>query len=240
MHKVIGDAHHEPHSDKESARLNWLRAAVLGANDGIVSVGAIVVGVAAASDSVGYIFTAGVAGLFAGAFSMSAGEYVSVSTQRDTERALLAKEKWELENEPEAELEELTRLYEAKGLSRETAEHVAKELTAHDALAAHLETELHIDPKQLTDPMSAAVASWCAFIAGAALPLLTITLAPESVRIPFTFLSVIAALAVTGSWSARVGGAPVQRATLRVVSGGALAMAITYGVGALFGVAGLS
>lgn len=231
--------HTELHSGNEGGRLNWLRAAVLGANDGIVSVAALVVGVAGASHDVGYILTAGVAGLLAGALSMAAGEYVSVSTQRDTEEALLAKERWELENEPEKELEELTVLYEQKGLSRETAEHVAQELTKHDALAAHLETELHINPEHLTNPWQAAFASAFSFVAGAIIPLLTIALPPENLRIPLTFISVIIALAITGSWSAKVGGAPVAPATIRVVIGGALAMAVTYGIGALFGVAGV-
>jgi len=238
MHPIM-PAHTELHSAKESGRLNWLRAAVLGANDGIVSVAALVVGVAGAAHDVGYILTAGVAGLLAGALSMAAGEYVSVSTQRDTEIALLAKEKWELENEPEKELEELTVLYQQKGLSRETAEHVAQELTKHDALAAHLETELHIDPNNLTNPWHAAIASALSFVAGAVIPLLTIVLPPEHLRIPLTFVSVVVALAITGSWSAKVGEAPVLPATIRVTIGGALAMVITYGVGALFGVAGL-
>ncbi len=229
--------HIELHSDTESTRLNWLRAAVLGANDGIVSVAALVVGVAGASDSISYIVTAGVAGLLAGALSMAAGEYVSMSTQRDTEEALLAKERWELEHEPEKELEELTVLYEAKGLSHETASRVAIELTKHDAFAAHLEAELHIDPKQLTNPWHAAFASALAFLAGAIIPLTTIALPPAHLRIPLTFASVVIALAITGSWSAKVGGAPVGRATARVIVGGVLAMAITYGIGTVFGVA---
>lgn len=238
MHPLM-PTHTELHSKNDSGKQNWLRAAVLGANDGIVSVAALVVGVAGASHDVGYILTAGVAGLMAGALSMAAGEYVSVSTQRDTEKALLAKEKWELENLPEAELEELTVLYQQKGLSRETAEHVAKELTKHDALAAHLETELHIDPDNLTNPWHAAFASAFSFVAGAIVPLLTIALPPENLRVPLTFVAVIVALAITGSWSAKVGEAPVIPATVRVVIGGALAMIITYGIGALFGVAGV-
>lgn len=231
--------HTELHSGNESGRLNWLRAAVLGANDGIVSVAALVVGVAGASADTQHILIAGIAGLLAGALSMAAGEYVSVSTQRDTEKSLLAKERWELENEPEKELEELTVLYQQKGLSRETAEHVAQELTKHDALAAHLETELHIDPENLTNPWHAALASALSFVAGAIVPLLTITLPPETMRVPLTFIAVIIALAITGSWSAKVGQAPVIPATIRVVIGGALAMAVTYGIGALFGVAGI-
>jgi VIT1/CCC1 family predicted Fe2+/Mn2+ transporter len=238
MHPIM-PVHTELHSSNESGKLNWLRAAVLGANDGIVSVAALVVGVAGASADAQHILIAGIAGLLAGALSMAAGEYVSVSTQRDTEEALLAKEKWELENEPEKELEELTILYQQKGLSRDTAEHVAEELTKHDALAAHLETELHIDPDNLTNPWHAALASAISFVAGAVVPLLTITLPPENLRVPLTFVAVIVALAITGSWSAKVGRAPVIPATIRVVIGGALAMAVTYGIGALFGVAGV-
>jgi VIT1/CCC1 family predicted Fe2+/Mn2+ transporter len=238
MHPLM-PVHTELHAANDSGRLNWLRAAVLGANDGIVSVAALVVGVAGASVTSGHILITGIAGLLAGALSMAAGEYVSVSTQRDTEEALLAKEKWELENEPEKELEELTVLYQQKGLSRETAERAAQELTKHDALGAHLETELHIDPDNLTNPWHAAIASALSFVAGAVIPLLAISLPPENMRIALTFASVIIALAITGSWSARIGGAPVAPATVRVVIGGVIAMAITYGIGALFGVEGV-
>ncbi|OGG52666.1 hypothetical protein A3H16_01090 [Candidatus Kaiserbacteria bacterium RIFCSPLOWO2_12_FULL_53_8] len=232
-------SHDEPHSDASGSKLNWLRAAVLGANDGIVSVAALVVGVAGASDSAGFILTAGIAGLLAGALSMAVGEYVSVSTQRDTERALLAKEKWELENEAEAELEELTALYQAKGLSRATAEEVAKELTAHDAFAAHVDIELHIDPNNLTNPWQAALASAASFFLGAVIPLIAIVLPPPSLRIPITFIAVLFALMITGSLSAQAGGANKTRATIRVVAGGALAMAITFAIGKLFGVVGI-
>ena len=232
-------SHDEPHSDASGSKLNWLRAAVLGANDGIVSVAALVVGVAGASDSAGFILTAGIAGLLAGALSMAVGEYVSVSTQRDTERALLAKEKWELENEAEAELEELTALYQAKGLSRATAEEVAKELTAHDAFAAHVDIELHIDPNNLTNPWQAALASAASFFLGAVIPLIAIVLPPPSLRIPITFIAVLFALMITGSLSAQAGGANKTRATIRVVEGGALAMAITFAIGKLFGVVGI-
>src|SRR3989338_2109415 len=156
--------HHEMHARKSGAKLNWLRAAVLGSNDGIVSVASIVVGVAGASDSSGFILTAGVAGLVAGALSMAVGEYVSVSTQRDTEKALLEKERLELLNEPEEELDELASLYEAKGLSKATARTTAQELTAHDAFSAHVDAELHIDPNALTNPWHAAVASGASFL----------------------------------------------------------------------------
>ncbi len=232
-------AHDEPHQDKSGSKLNWLRAAVLGANDGIVSVAALVVGVAGATDSSGFILTAGIAGLLAGALSMAVGEYVSVSTQRDSERALLAKERWELENEPEKELEELTRLYEAKGLGRKTAEIVARELTEHDAFGAHVDVELHIDPNDLTNPWNAAVASGASFTVGALIPLLAVVLPPADLRIPLTFLSVLIALIVTGSLSAYAGGANKTQATIRVVLGGAFAMAVTFGIGKLFGVSGV-
>ncbi|MFC9518832.1 VIT family protein [Nocardiaceae bacterium NPDC056970] len=229
----------EPHLGSLSSRLNWLRAGVLGANDGIVSVAGLVVGVAAATTDRGPILTAGLAGLAAGAVSMALGEYVSVSTQRDTERALLAKEKLELSTIPDAELEELASLYEAKGLSPETARKVAEELTEHDAFAAHAEAELGIDPDELTNPWQAAGASAISFTVGAILPMLAILLPPATARIPVTFAAVLIALAITGSLSARLGGARRSRAVLRVVAGGALAMVVTYGIGQLLGVAGV-
>lgn len=231
------DMHTEPHSGAVASRLNWLRAGVLGANDGIVSTAGLVVGVAAASVSREALLTAGVAGLIAGAASMAVGEYVSVSTQRDSERALLAKERRELESEPDAELRELTGLYRAKGLSRETAHTVARELTAHDALAAHAEVELGIDPDELVSPWHAAISSAISFVLGALLPLIAIVLPPESVRVPITVAAVLAALAITGAVSATLGGADRGRAVLRVVCGGAAAMAITYVIGELVGVA---
>ena len=225
----------EPHVGAINTKLNWLRAGVLGANDGIVSIAGIVIGVAAAVGERGPIFTAGLAGLAAGALSMAMGEYVSVSTQRDTERALLDKERWELANYPEAELKELVGLYQAKGLSPQTAKAVAEELTAHDAFAAHIDIELGIDPDELTNPWHAAISSAVSFTVGAMLPLLTILLLPTSIRIPVTFVAVLIALAITGWVSARLGGANPVRATQRVVIGGALAMAITFAIGHLFG-----
>ena len=225
----------EPHVGAINTKLNWLRAGVLGANDGIVSIAGIVIGVAAAVADRGPIFTAGLAGLAAGALSMAMGEYVSVSTQRDTERALLDKERWELENYPEAELTELVGLYEKKGLSPQTARAVAEELTAHDAFAAHIDIELGIDPDELTNPWHAAISSAVSFTMGALLPLLTILLLPTPIRIPVTFVAVLIALAITGWVSARLGGANPIRATQRVVVGGALAMAITFAIGHLFG-----
>ncbi|MFI6173133.1 VIT family protein [Nocardia sp. NPDC051052] len=230
---------HEPHTEGLASKLNWLRAGVLGANDGIVSTAGLVVGVAAATTSTGAIFTAGIAGLSAGAISMAVGEYVSVSTQRDSERALLAKEQRELLDEPEFELAELAGIYEAKGLSADTARKVAEELTAHDAFTAHAEAELGLNPNELTNPWQAAFSSAVSFTLGALLPLLAILLPPVSVRIPITFAAVLVALAVTGSVSARLGGSARSRAVLRVVIGGALAMAVTYGIGQLADVAGL-
>ena len=231
--------HHEPHNTKTVSKLNWLRASVLGANDGIVSIAGLVVGVAGATSNQQVIFTAGLAGVIAGAISMAAGEYVSVSSSRDTEKAMLKKEKYELENYPEEELEELAHIYENKGLSKKTAHIVAEELTAKDPYAAHIDAELNIDPNDLTNPWHAAFASAASFLAGAIIPILAVTLPPVPLRVPLTFFSVLIALAITGTISARVGNANVLRATARVVIGGALAMAVTYGVGHLFGVSGI-
>ncbi|MFI1917345.1 VIT family protein [Nocardia sp. NPDC020380] len=227
----------EPHLTHTSVRLNWLRAAVLGANDGIVSVAGIVVGVAAATTARGPILTAGIAGLVAGAVSMALGEYVSVSTQRDSERSLLETERRELLEQPEAELAELAEIYRAKGLSADTALLVAEELTAHDAFAAHAEAELGIDPDELTNPWHAALSSAISFTLGALLPLLAILLPSPSLRVPIAFGAVVVALAVTGFGGAVLGGAPRLRATARVALGGALAMAVTYGIGHLVGLA---
>ncbi|MFB4425467.1 VIT family protein [Streptomyces sp. QL37] len=231
--------HDEPHGGGLGTRLNWLRAAVLGANDGVVSTAGLVVGVAGATGARSALLTAGLAGLLAGSMSMAAGEYVSVSTQRDSERAALATEKRELEETPEAELAELTGLLEEKGLSSGLAREAAVQLTQRDALRAHAEVELGIDPDELTNPWHAAGASFLAFTAGALLPLLAIVLPPASVRLAVTVVSVLAALALTGWWSARLGGAPVRRAVLRNTAGGAVAMGVTYAAGALLGAAGV-
>ncbi len=231
--------HIELHAAGSGTKLNWLRAAVLGANDGIVSVSSVIVGVAGATNTKSFILTAGVAALFAGAMSMAVGEYVSVSTQRDTEKALLEKERIELETVPEQELEELTVIYEKKGLSRNTAEVVARELTAHDAFAAHVDAELGIDPDDLTNPFHAAYASGIAFFCGAIIPIIAILVSPASFYIPITVVSSIIALITTGTLSAHVGEASKIRATLRVVFGGILAMAITFSIGKLFGVVGI-
>jgi VIT1/CCC1 family predicted Fe2+/Mn2+ transporter len=225
----------EPHAQGQGARLNWLRAGVLGANDGIVSTAGLVIGVAAATTDRPVILTAGLAGLAAGAMSMAAGEYVSVSTQRDTERALLAKERRELREMPEAELEELAGLYEARGLSPGLARQVAEQLTEHDALAAHAEVELGIDPAALTNPWHAAWASMAAFTVGALLPLAAVLLTTPGLRVVVTAVTVVLALALTGWTSARLGGAPVRHAVARNVGGGVLAMAVTYALGSLVG-----
>jgi vacuolar iron transporter family protein len=225
----------EPHRGGLAGRLNWLRAGVLGANDGIVSTAGLVVGVAGATTSSAAILTAGVAGLVAGAVSMALGEYVSVSSQRDTERALLAKERDELAASPADELAELAALYVNKGLRPETAERVAAELTARDPLVAHAEAELGIDPDELTNPWHAAGASAVAFTVGALLPLIAILLPPAASRIPITFAVVLLALAGTGALSAHLGEARTVPAVARLVLGGALAMAVTFGVGQLVG-----
>jgi vacuolar iron transporter family protein len=227
----------EPHAGSVSSKLNWLRAGVLGANDGIVSTAGIVVAVAAATVSRGPILTAGIAGLVAGAVSMALGEYVSVSTQRDTEQALLSKERGELREDPAAELDELAALYEAKGLSTTTARTVAEELTDHDAFAAHAEVELGIDPTDLTNPWQAALSSALSFTIGALLPLIAILLPPNTLRIPVTVAAVLLALVITGAASAGLGGAPKQRAITRNIVGGAVALAVTYLIGHLVGAA---
>lgn len=226
----------EPHDiDGLAARLNWLRAAVLGANDGIVSVAAVVVGVAGAGMSSGVLATTGVAALAGGALSMALGEYVSVSSQRDSQTALIAKERAELAADPEAELSELTELYVRQGLSAQTAHRVAVELTEHDVLAAHLNAELHLDLDDVVSPWQAAGASALSFLLGGLLPFLAVVLLPDAVRVPLTFVVVLAALAITGALSARTGGSPVLRSTARLVLGGALALGATFALGSLLG-----
>ncbi len=216
-------------------RLNWLRAAVLGANDGIVSMAGILIGVAGARASHGALLTAGIAGLSAGAMSMAVGEYVSVSAQRDTEHAILALERRELEELPEAELKELIGLLRHKGMSRETAAKAAEELTAHDAFAAHADIELGIDPYVRTNPWEAAGASAVSFTLGGLIPFLAIILVPRSIAIAVTVVAVVIALAVTGVVSARLGRAGVLHALVRNVVGGLLAMGVTYTIGRIFG-----
>ena len=234
---------HAPHDAEPHDRgafsdgLNKLRAGVLGANDGIVSVAAVVVGVAGATSDLAPIITAGAAAVVGGAISMALGEYVSVSTQRDTERALIAQERAELTHMPESEHDELIGLYLRKGLTEPTARAVATELTAHDALAAHLDIELGIDPEELTSPWQAAGSSAVSFTLGALLPVAAILLTPAGpARIPVAFAVVLMALAITGLVSARLGGAPVRTAITRVLVGGALAMTVTWAIGHLLGV----
>jgi VIT1/CCC1 family predicted Fe2+/Mn2+ transporter len=231
------DATHadEPHSGGLANRLNWLRAGVLGANDGIVSVAAIAVGVAAATPQLAPIRAASVAGLVGGAISMALGEYVSVSSQRDSERALIAKEKAELATMPHEELAELTKLYQDKGLTPQTARQVADELTANDALAAHLDVELNIDQNDIVSPWRAAYASAIAFTIGGLLPLLAIILFPASMRIPATFVAVLVALAITGATGGYLGDSPISRPMVRVIVGGALALVATFLIGRLLG-----
>jgi VIT1/CCC1 family predicted Fe2+/Mn2+ transporter len=232
---MVSIEHDEPHREGLGGRLNWLRAGVLGANDGVVSTAGLVVGVAGATSSASALLTAGIAGLLAGSLSMAAGEYVSVSTQRDSEQAALALERAELALTPDAELAELTGLYEQKGLPPDLAREVAEHLTRNDALAAHAETELGIDPEQLADPWHAAWASFAAFTAGSLLPLLAMVLPPASLRLPITVVAVIGALVLCGWTSARLGQAPVRPAVLRNVTGGAIAMIVTYAAGSLLG-----
>ncbi|MFA6243076.1 MAG: VIT family protein [Candidatus Hydrogenedentales bacterium] len=225
-----------PHKEKHrSDRIGWLRAAVLGANDGIVSTASLVLGVAAAQATSHDILVAGVAGLVAGAMSMAAGEYVSVSSQADTEQADLTLEKHELVTAQSSELSELTSIYETRGLSPSLAKQVAEELTAHDALAAHARDELGILESFRARPVQAAFASAGTFAVGAAMPLLTVILAPVAYLIPFVAGSSLVFLAILGSLAAFAGGANTKRGALRVTLWGALAMAITAGVGALFG-----
>ncbi len=219
----------------ETDRPGFSRGRKLNANDGIVSTAGLVVGVAGATSNRSAIVVAGVAGLAAGALSMGAGEYVSVSTQRDSEHALLEKERRELAEDPEEELAELADIYVGKGLSEGLALQVARELTEHDALGAHAEAELGIDPDDLTNPWSAAWASMLSFTVGALLPLLTIALVVADLRVPVTIVAVVLALALTGWASARFGYGPAKQAVLRNMGGGLFAMLVTYGIGALVG-----
>jgi VIT1/CCC1 family predicted Fe2+/Mn2+ transporter len=223
------------HEDGLAQRLSWLRAGVLGANDGIVSTAGIVIGAAGATSDRTAIVIAGVAGLAAGAMSMGAGEYVSVSTQRDSELALLAKERRELRDDPEEELAELAGLYVEKGLDEALALEVAEALTRKDALGAHAEAELGLDPDDIASPWHAAWASMLSFTVGALLPLLTMTLGSPGLRLWLTVAAVVAALAGTGFVSARLGYARPGRAVARNVTGGLFAMAVTYLIGSLLG-----
>jgi VIT1/CCC1 family predicted Fe2+/Mn2+ transporter len=230
----------EPHRNDIAHRLNWLRAGVLGANDGIVSVAAIVVGVAGVTTDSGPILIAGAAGVVGGAISMALGEYVSVSSQKDSQQALIEKERRELAEQPEEELAELAASYQGKGLSADTAHRVATELTAHDALGAHLSAELHIDETDIVSPWHAAFASAIAFLVGAILPMLAILLPPENIRVPLTFAAVLVALAATGAIGAWIGGGSKAQAAIRVVIGGAAALVATFLIGSWLGASGIT
>lgn len=218
-----------------ASKLNWLRAGVLGANDGIVSTAGLVMGVAGATSDSGAILIAGVAGLVAGSISMAGGEYTSVSAQKDSEKAALAKERQELLDQPELELRELAWFYEQKGLSLELATKVAEELTAKDALKAHAEAELGIDSEQHASPTQAALASFIAFAGGSLLPLVAVSGPWVDARIPVTVGAVILSLAITGFVGAKIGGAKSGRAIIRNVVVSLLTMGITYGIGGLVG-----
>jgi len=226
-----------PDEEGMNSRLNWLRAGVLGANDGIVSIAAMLVGVAAATTDRSIIVMAAIAGVVAGALSMGVGEYVSVSAQRDAEDAALARERIWHKARPAWELEQLVRLHMQTGMSEETARQAAKEQMEKDAVDIHARMHLGIDPDDLTSPWAAGIASIIAFTVGGIAPLLTTTLPPASARIPLTFGLVVIMLAITGYVSAYVAKSPVRRAVVRNVVGGSLAMAITYGIGLVVGVA---
>lgn len=227
--------HHREHH--LVSRIGWLRAAVLGANDGIVSTASLIVGVAAAAPGRAEVLVAGVAGLVAGAMSMAAGEYVSVSSQSDTEQADLARERAELAADPPAERAELAGIYIKRGLDPELAHRVAAELMAHDALEAHARDELGISEVMTARPVQAALTSSATFSAGAALPLLVAAVAPLAWIVPSVFVASLVYLGLLGAVGARTGGADVWRATWRVLFWGAFAMAVTAGIGRLIGAA---
>lgn len=226
--------HQERH---RTGRIGWLRASVLGANDGIVSTASLIVGVAAANAAQNDVLIAGIAGLVAGAMSMAAGEYVSVSSQFDTEQAELARERKELSNDGEFELQELAAIYMGRGVDPGLATQVAQQLMTHDALAAHARDELGISDTMAARPVQAAVASAASFAVGAAMPLLTGFLAPASILVPLVSGMSLLFLALLGALSAKVGGAPILKSTVRVAFWGALAMALTALIGSIFGTA---
>jgi VIT1/CCC1 family predicted Fe2+/Mn2+ transporter len=231
------DSSRLPHPERHrSSRGQWLRAAVLGSDDAIVSTSSLMIGIAASSASRGSILVAGVAGLVAGAMSMAVGEYVSVSSQRDTERADIEREARELATQPQAELAELTSIYIKRGLDAELAARVAAQLSARDQLGAHLRDELGIEPSELARPLQAAWISAVSFALFAAVPILALLVAPAAVRIPVIAAVSLASLAVLGAVGGHLGGAPLGRAAARVAVGGALAMAVTAAIGRLCGV----
>lgn len=229
--------HHVAESAELSGRLNWLRAGVLGANDGVVSIAATVVGVAAATTEVGPVLLAGAAAVVAGATSMALGEYVSVSSAADSQRSLIRRVRALLITDRHAADRDLVEAYRAEGLSAETAERVVAELSAQDPVRAQLSGRYHIAEDEVVNPWHAALASALAFLAGAVLPMLTVLLMPVAVRIPVTVAAVLVALAVTGALGAHLGEAPIRPAVIRVVTGGLAALAATYLVGSLLGVA---
>jgi VIT1/CCC1 family predicted Fe2+/Mn2+ transporter len=219
-----------------SGRVGWLRAAVLGSDDAIVSTASLMIGVAAASASKQAIMIAGVAGLVAGAMSMAVGEYVSVSSQRDAEQADIGRENQELATEPQAELQELALIYEKRGLGKELAMKVAQQLSAHDRLGAHLRDELGIDQASLARPMQAAWISAASFAFFATIPIAALLVAPASLRIPLIAVLCLVSLAALGAFGGYLGGAPLGRASLRVTLGGALAMGVTALIGRILGI----
>ncbi|GAA3595544.1 membrane protein [Agrococcus terreus] len=224
-----------PPIESLTAKLNWLRAGVLGANDGIVSTSALMVGVAGAGTGPAGILTAGVAALVAGAFSMAVGEYVSVSSQRDSERAAIRREQALLDLDPEGQVDQLAHMYELRGLSPRTAHQVAVELTEHDDLRSHLDVEYRLDPDDLNSPWAAALASAAAFTAGSLVPLLAAALSPNAWGPWPIVVATLLALLLTGVVSARIGGSGKRLGTLRVIVGGTLALAATWAIGALIG-----
>jgi VIT1/CCC1 family predicted Fe2+/Mn2+ transporter len=236
--RVAGSKGRIPHPEHHrTQRVGWMRAAVLGANDGIVSTASLIVGVVAADSSRTTVLTAGTAGLVAGAMSMAVGEYVSVSSQRDAERADLAQERRELAADPVSELNELTKIYERRGLDPTLAAEVARQLTSHDALGAHVRDELGLTDVALARPLQASLSSAAAFTVGALIPLLAAVVSPSSPRLAVVALAALIALAALGALGARLGGAPLGTGALRITLLGALAMAITAGIGALVGTA---
>ncbi len=227
-----GSHHRETH---RSGRAGWLRAAVLGSDDAIVSTASLMVGVAASSANETSILLAGIAGLVAGAMSMAVGEYVSVSSQRDAEQADIDREKQELASEPRAELHELATIYEKRGLDKSLAMKVAEQLSAHDQLGAHMRDELGIDRGSLARPLQAAWVSAASFASFALVPILALLAAPNRMRGPVIAAASLLSLATLGAFGGHIGGAPILRASLRVTIGGALAMAVTAAIGRLFG-----
>jgi VIT1/CCC1 family predicted Fe2+/Mn2+ transporter len=224
-----------PESARILSTLNWLRAGVLGANDGIVSTAAIIFGVAAASATHATVMLAGIAAVAAGAMSMAAGEYVSVSTQRDLEVAELGRQKSDLARDPERELNILTRLFEQRGVEPKLAAEVAREMSDKDAVAVHARAELGIDPDNVTSPWAAAIASMVSFTVGGSIPIVAMLVSARAIEIEVAGAAVVVAMALTGFVSARLGRTPVLRSVVRNVAGGMLAIAITYGVGKIAG-----